>query len=142
MQFTSKTRSMPDDFKVKFYFDDSDKSSGIELKFITDEEKRGAYKELVREDIEFAVHPVNKKLTKVVTPDVDPEAIEAWFIDKMIAGWFGVFLDGEEIKCTKENKVKLYKEQEVFRDFVDECNAKLTEQALESFGSSSKAKNS
>lgn len=141
MRFTTKTAAQSEELKVKFYFDEEAKDSGVELKFITDEERQNAQHLLVKEDIDFPVHPDTKKLIKVVTPKFEVEELEAWFLDTLIASWWGMWLDDEEVKCTKENKVKLYKEQEVFRDFIDEKHNKLKQLVVESYGSSSNEKN-
>ncbi len=140
MQFTTQTSKQSDELKVKFYFDKS-KESGVELMFITDEMRREAHKKLVREDVEFAIHPNTKKLTKVVTPDFNVEDLERWFLDTLITDWWGIFLDKKEIKPTSANKYKLYKDQKVFRDFIDKKNDELQEMAKETFGGTSSEKN-
>ncbi len=142
MQFTTKTAGKDDSLKVKFYFDPDDKESGVELQLITDEMRQKAHKRLVREEVEFAIHPNTKKLTKVVTPEFKTDELEAWFLDNLITSWWGIFLDKKEVKCTKAQKVKLYKGQKVFRDFIDGCHDQLKELAEDTFGSSSTEKNS
>lgn len=142
MQFTTKTAEQEQSLKVIFYFDDDDKESGVELQLITDEMRQKAQKTLVKDEIEFAIHPKTNKLTKVVTPEFETKKLEAWFLDNLITSWWGLYLDKKELKCTKANKVKLYKGQKVFRDFIDDCHNQLKDMADETFGGSSTEKNS
>lgn len=139
MDFKSKKKVQ--DFTAKFYFPGSSKKSGVELRLITDEMRRDAYKVLVTEDVDFALHPVTHRLTKVVTPIFKNRDLEDWNIDTMIASWWGISIDGEEVECTKDNKVMLYREYPEFCAFVDESEKALKESAEKSFGGASEIKN-
>lgn len=143
--------------KAKFYFDEEDQSSWVELQFITREEMSKAYKELVTEEVNYAVDPRTAKLTKVVTPDVKREDMEHWIIDHRIAGWSGIFIDDKQVEVNQKNKRLLYYGKEFddngnvvnvvdetgeFRKFVDEKYQLLEEMAQEQFGGISSEKNS
>lgn len=144
MKFKSKNRKQKNkELKVLFHFDDHTKESGVELRFISKEEHKKAYDELVKEEVDFVVHPETRKLTKVVTPDFgDNENLENWLIDKMIVGWFGIFIDDDEVLFTKENKIMLYRDYEEFREFIEEKYKLLLEMSKEFYGSDSERKNS
>lgn len=139
MDLVSKKKK--ESFTVKFYFVDGDESSGVELRFITEEMQKKAYDELVEVEIDYAVHPKTKKLTKVKTEDVTPNALENWLIDKWIVSWWGVTLDGKEVECTKDNKVDLFKNHDTFTNFIAEKLGVLNKMAEESFGGKSETKN-
>ena len=142
MHFTTQTANKKKDLTVKFYFDEEDKKSWVELKFMSKEAKEKAYKEIVVEEIDFQLRPDNNKLEKVVTPQFEVTDIEDWYLDNQIVNWEGLFLDKVELKPTKENKVKLYREQPAFAAFLNEKIGELEEIALESFGGDSEIKNS
>ena len=157
MKFKSKKVAGGKPATMKFYFDEEDKKSGVELTFITMEKQLKAYNELVREEVEYAIHPRTRKLTKVVTPEVDTQSMEEWIVDNRISNFWGIFIDDEEIPVTKENKLMLYRGREVDKDgnviriideerefasFVDKKYLELEENAKEIFGGNSRLKNS
>ena len=141
MKLKTKDRRVPKTYSAKFYFDES-KESGVELRVIPYEEQRAAYDELVVEEIDFARDPELNKLVKVRTPRFTNKDLEEWIIDRTIVSWFGIFIDEEEVECTKENKLLLMKDYEAFSDFYETSMKALKEDSDAVFGSTSIAKNS
>jgi len=136
-----KSKKPKQDFTAKFYFPESGKKSGVELRFLTDEMRREAYNNLVKEDVDFAIHPHTRKLTKVVTPIFKNQDLEDWVVDNLIISWWGISLDDKPLDCTRENKIMLYREEEAFTAFIDESNKALIESAKASYGGTSEIKN-
>jgi len=156
MKFKSKRVDQIKPVTMKFYFDETDQSSGVELRWVTMEDQMAAYKTLVKEEVEYAVHPSTKRLTKVVTPDVDHRDMERWIVDNRIMSFWGIFLDDKELDVTTENKLMLYTgrevdsdgkliriidEENVFSAFVDEKYKELEKHAKKAFGGNSRIKN-
>jgi hypothetical protein len=137
MQFTTNTAKDPEVLKVKFNFNEEDDSSGVELRFISNEDQFDLYDKSNEDRVEYVVHPSTKKLTRVDSKKYDQDGFTESFIDMLIVSWWGMFLDGEEVECTPENKIKLYKEQKEFAAFVDAKREAINELAVESFGGNS-----
>ena len=132
-----------DDFKVRFYFDEQDKNSWVELLFITDEMTALAHKKYIKNVVEYQVNPKSERLERLPFRDADTEALRDWSVTTGISDWSGLqWEDGTEIPCTDENKLKLYLNQPAFKEFADESWIKLREMAKEKFGGGSEEKNS
>lgn len=157
MKFTTKTRDYPKDFKRKFYFVDGDRSAGIELRFIPDEEMAEARKRHTETVIEYVPHPRTGKLTRVETDNVDNDEFMKWFISTLIASFWGIIVDGKEIEVSDYNKQALFfgrnfdekgkftsviDEEGVFKAFVLKSNVELGKIAKDMYGGKSKRKNS
>lgn len=157
MKFTTKTRDLPKDFRHKFYFVDGDKSAGVELKFISDEEMAAERKKYVKQVVEYVPHPVTRKLTKVESEEVDDNGFMRWWVTTLIADFWGIFIDDTEAEVTDYNKQALFfgrnfdeggtftsviDEERSFNKFVAAKNIELGKIAEELFGGKSKRKNS
>lgn len=134
------------DFKVKFFFNDKDDTSGVELALVTEEARKKARKKYIKEVVENLVNPETKRLERITHSDVDTDALHKWGVCAGIASFWGISIkkDGvvSPVECTEENKVMLYDTQPAFKSFVDEKWIELQELSTETLGSTSEAKNS
>jgi len=108
---------------VKFFLS-SDETEWVELKTLADAELREIRKKVAKKKAEY------KKVgggaaQRFDYVDVDDEMLADEITDKCIVRWYLLDTDGNEIPCTRENKLLLTGNSPEFSSFISDSLEKL-----------------
>jgi len=108
---------------TKFHFDDTDESKGfVELRICTGDDLNDIYKRTETKKRDF------KKGQRYEHTEVNEKKRNHEMWDFMIVNWGGIQgPDGKDIKCIRENKIKLMGQSIEFMSFVTERVSQLTD---------------
>ena len=110
---------------TKFFWPNSDNKEWVELRIAADEDLLAMRKRLgIKEKVEYPVNPETRQVNRVVGTNVDEgrsRAINDELTDFCIADWLLLDAAGNQIPCTRENKLKLVKGHPPFAKWIVDC---------------------
>jgi len=107
---------------ARFYYPGTGKKEWVELRNIPTSELRKLRKKVIRQEVEYyRPDNTNEKPFRYEVDKIDDEKLfdEMW--DYQIVNWKIVKINGEEIPCTKENKLLMVGNSKEFADWIVKC---------------------
>lgn len=98
-----------------FYFNDDEAQGGVQLRELTTDEHRRIEKLTVKHKMKFE-RGTGRRYDDATT---DEKLVDKLRWDFCIVDWKEVYLDGQELACTAENKVKMMKVTDFVKVLVD-----------------------
>lgn len=113
---------------TRFYWGDTQEEY-IDLRVVPEKEFRRMNREMgIKDRVEYVPNPQTGQMHRIEYRERNDEALEqldAAVNDYCIAGWRLVTPDGDEIPCTRENKLKLIEGSPEFSSWLNKCLKQL-----------------